>query len=84
MLCFCQVNHTGPNTDDAKLLQYPLIMTCKISKNTQTSALEIILDVPPIGLFMKTEATKTKYRQINTSDSRVAENGHIQKELKEL
>ena len=53
-------------------------------KGTPTSALEVILDVPPIDLFVKAEATKAGYRLIGTSDDPAAKDGHIEKGLSEL
>ena len=44
------------------------MMTCNMGKGTPTSALEVILDVPPIDLFLKAEAKKAGYRLIGTSD----------------
>ena len=54
-----------------------LRMTCNARRGTPLNGLEIVLDVPPIDLFMKAEATKSAYRLIGTNDEAKAEKGHI-------
>ena len=52
-------------------------MTCNARRGTPTSGLEIILDVPPIDLFIKAEAAKSAFRLIGTNDEIASNNGHI-------
>ena len=62
-----------------KLQRMAMMMTCNMRKGTPTSALEVILDIPPIDLFLKSEAKKAGYRLIGTSDDEPAKGGHIEK-----
>ena len=50
------------------LLRTALMMPCNMRKGTPTSALQVIMDVPPIDLFLKSEATKAGYRLIGRND----------------
>ena len=52
-------------------------MTCNARRGTPTNGLEVILDVPPIGIFFKAEAAKSAYRLIGTNDEVIAHKGHV-------
>ena len=54
-----------------------LRMTCNARKGTPLNGLEVILDIPPIDLFMKAEATKSTFRLIGTSEEVTAAKGHV-------
>ena len=59
-------------------------MTCYTRRGTPLNGLEIILDVPPIDLFIKPEAAKAAYRRIGTNDESMASKGHIKPQLDRL
>ena len=56
-----------------------LRLTCNARRGTPLNGLEIILDVPPIDLFMKAEAAKSAFRLIGTNDESSAQRGHLAK-----
>ena len=74
----------GQTAKLSKLQRTALTMTSNMRKGTPTSALEVIMDIPPINLFLKAEATKAGYRLIGTSDDQRAEDGHLVKGQSEL
>ena len=61
-----------------------LRMTCNSRRGTPLAGLEVILDVPPIDLFIKAEAAKAQYRLIGTNDEPLANKGHIERGTKSL
>ena len=61
-----------------------LRMTCNARRGTPLNGLEIILDVPPLDLYMKGEATKSVYRLIGTNEEDISTKGHIQPAMDKL
>ena len=61
-----------------------LRMTCNSRRGTPLKGLEVILDVPPIDLFIKAESTKTNFRLIGTNEETVSRKGHINREAETL
>lgn len=61
----------------ARVQRLALSMTCNMRKGTPLKGMEVILDVPPIDLFLKGEAKKSAYRMIGTSDEKTAPKGHV-------
>ena len=56
-----------------------LRMTCNARRGTPLNGLEIIMDVPPIDLFIKAEASKAAFRIIGTNDEPISQKGHLSK-----
>ena len=46
-----------------------LRMTCNLPRGTPLKGLKVILDVPPIDLFIKVEAAKATFKQTGTNDA---------------
>ena len=56
-----------------------LRLTCNARRGTPPNGLEIILDVPPIDIFMGAEAAKSAFRLIGTNYELSAQKGHLAK-----
>ena len=55
-----------------------LMMTGNYRKGTPGKALEVILDIPPLDLYIKSEARKCRFRLIGSSPATESHNGHLQ------
>ena len=56
-------------------------MTCNARRGTPFNGLEVILDVPPIDLYIKAESTKAAFRNLGTNDEVKAGKGHIKTQM---
>ena len=61
-----------------------LRLTCNARKGTPLKGMEIILDIPPIDLFLEAEALKSTHRLIGSSDETQSKDGHLQTRLTKL
>ena len=54
-----------------------LMMTGNNRKDTPLAGLEVILNIPPINIFLRGESIKPGHRIRNTSEEVKATNGHV-------